>query len=102
VLVSPAGAEGALAGLLGHLEYFQSPTFKTVAMPGVPLVPYTESELTKLVGPDGNLCVIAARRGRGSVCVKGIATDGFQISVVRVADRCIRVSRKFRTASSAS
>jgi hypothetical protein len=94
VLVSPAGAEGALAGLLGHLEYFQSPTFKTVAMPGVPLVPYTESELTKLVGPDGNLCVIAARRGRGSVCVKGIATDGFQISVVRVADRCIREVKK--------
>jgi hypothetical protein len=94
VLVAPAGAEGALAGLLGHLEYFQSPTFKTIAVPGVPLYPYTESELNKLVGPDGNVCVIAQRRGRGTICIKGIATDGFQISVVRVADRCIREVKK--------
>jgi hypothetical protein len=94
VLVAPAGAEGALAGLLGHLEYFQSPTFKTIALPGVPLYAYTESELTKLVGPDGNVCVITQRRGRGTICVKGIATDGFQISVVRVADRCIREVKK--------
>jgi hypothetical protein len=99
VLVSPSGAEGALAGLLGHLQYFASPTFKTVAQPGVPLVPYSESELNKLVGPDGNLCIIAERRGRGTICIKGIATDGFQISVVRVADRCIRevnaISQRF-------
>jgi hypothetical protein len=94
VLVAPAGGDGALAGLLGHLEYFQSATFKTIALPGVPLVPYTESELNKLVGPDGNVCVITQRRGRGIICVKGIATDGFQISVVRVADRCIREVKK--------
>jgi hypothetical protein len=94
VLVAPAGADGALAGLLGHLQYFQSATFKTIARPGVPLVPYTESELNKLVGPDGNVCVITQRRGRGIICVKGIATDGFQISVVRVADRCIREVKK--------
>ncbi len=94
VLVAPAGAEGALAGLLGHLEYFQSPTFKTIAMPGVPLQAYSDAELTKLVGSEGNVCVIAQRRGRGSVCVKGICTDGFQISVVRVADRCIREVKK--------
>jgi hypothetical protein len=94
VLVAPAGADGALAGLLGHLEYFQSATFKTIALPGVPLVPYTEAELNKLVGPDGNVCVITQRRGRGIICVKGIATDGFQISVVRVADRCIREVKK--------
>ena len=94
VLVAPAGADGALAGLLGHLEYFQSATFKTVAQPGVPLVPYSESELIKLVGPEGNVCVITQRRGRGTIVVKGIATDGFQISVVRVADRCIREVKK--------
>jgi hypothetical protein len=94
VLVAPAGAEGALAGLLGHLEYFQSPTFKTIAQPGVPLQPYAESQLIKLVGSDGNLCVITQRRGRGTICVKGITTDGFQISVVRVADRCIREVKK--------
>ncbi len=90
VLVTPSGAEGAFAGLLGHLEYFQSPTFKTVAQPGVPLEVYSESQLNKLVGPEGNVCVIAFRRGRGTICIKGIATDGFQVSVVRVADRAIR------------
>lgn len=90
VLVAPAGNDGAMAGLLGHLTYFHSPTFKTVAQPGAALAPYSESALNKLVGPDGNLCVIAERKGRGTICIKGIATDGFQISVTRVADRCIR------------
>lgn len=90
VLCAPSGSEGAVAGLLGHLEFFQSPTFKTVADPGVALVPYTDSDLNKLVGPDGNVCVVRARRGRGTVVIKGIATDGFQISVTRVADRCVR------------
>ncbi len=94
VLVAPSGAEGAIAGLLGHLEYFQSPTFKTIAQPGVSLVPYREGELEKLVGPEGNVCVITQRRGRGTICVKGIATDGFQISVARVADRCVREVKK--------
>ena len=90
VLVTPAGTEGAIAGLLGHLEFFQSPTFKSVASPGAPLVVYSDGELNKLVGPDGNVCVIQQRRGRGTICIKGIASDGFQISVTRVADRCIR------------
>src|SRR5262249_48649772 len=90
VLCAPSGAEGAVAGLLGHLEFFQSPTFKTVVDPGVPLVPYSDSELNALVGPNGNVCVVRFRRGRGVVCIKGIATDGFQISVTRVADRCVR------------
>lgn len=90
VLVTPGGAEGAVAGLLGQLDFFRSPTFKTVASPGVTLVPYRESELNKLVGPDGNVCVLTRRRGRGIIVVKGIATDGSQISVTRVADRCVR------------
>ncbi|MBV7335212.1 hypothetical protein KFU94_44630 [Chloroflexi bacterium TSY] len=94
VLVAPSGAEGAMAGLLGHLEYFQSPTFKTIAQPGVPLTVYSESDLNKLIGPEGNICVIAQKRGRGTICLKGIATDGFQISVVRVADRAIREVKK--------
>lgn len=90
VLVVPAGTEGAMAGLLGHLEYFESPTFKTVASPGAPLVPYTDSQLDKLLGGTGNACVIQSRRGQGTLCLKGIASNGFQISVTRVADRCIR------------
>jgi hypothetical protein len=94
VLVAPAGAEGAVAGLLGHLQYFMSPTFKTIASPGVPLHPYSDGELNRLLGPDGNVCVVLQRRGRGTICVKGIATDGFQISVVRIADRCVREVKK--------
>ena len=90
VLVTPSGAEGAMAGLLGHLTYFFSPTFKTVAQPGVDLERYSTGELEKLVGPNGNICVIAQKKGRGTICIKGIATDGSQISVTRVADRCIR------------
>jgi hypothetical protein len=94
MLCAPAGVDGAIAGLLGHLDYFQSPTFKTLASPGAPLVPYSEGELNKLVGPDGNICVVLGKRGRGTICVKGIAADGFQISVVRVADRCTREVKK--------
>jgi hypothetical protein len=88
VLVAPSGADAAMAGLLGHLDFFQSPTFKTVAAPGVPLVAYSDGELNKLI--ENNICVIRERRGRGTICLKGIATDGFQISVLRVADRCVR------------
>jgi len=90
VLVAPFGAEGAVAGLLGHLDYFQSPTFKTVADAGVPLVPYADADLDKLIGPDANVCVVRSRRGRGTIVLKGIASDGFQISVLRVADHCVR------------
>lgn len=93
VLVAPSGAEGAVAGLLGHLEFFQSPTFKTVASPGVPLVGYRESELNELLGPDGNVCVVTSRRGRGTIVVRGLTTDGSQISVIRVADRCVRETK---------
>ncbi|MFV8754457.1 phage tail sheath C-terminal domain-containing protein [Nannocystaceae bacterium ST9] len=90
VLCTPAGSEGAIAGLLGHLEYFQSPTFKSIAALDVPLARYRDSELDKLVGPEGNLCVIQQRKGRGTICLKGIATTGDQISVTRTADVCVR------------
>lgn len=90
VLVAPGGAEGAVAGLLGRLDVFQSPTFKTLGTVSAPLVPYTDSDLNRLVGPDGNVCVVTSRRGRGTIVVKGIAADGFQINVLRTADRCVR------------
>lgn len=90
ILVAPGGAEGAVAGLLGRLDVFQSPTFKTLGTVSAPLVPYTDSDLNRLVGPDGNVCVVTSRRGRGTIVVKGIAADGFQINVLRTADRCVR------------
>lgn len=90
ILVAPGGVDGAIAGLLGHLDVFQSPTFKTLGSISAPLAPYSDSDLNALVGPDGNICVVVARRGRGTICVKGIASDGFQINVLRTADRCVR------------
>jgi hypothetical protein len=90
ILIAPGGADGAIAGLLGHLDVFQSPTFKTIGSISARIVPYSDSDLNTLVGPDGNVCVVITRRGRGTICVKGIASDGFQISVLRTADRCVR------------
>ncbi len=90
ILVAPGGAEGAVAGLLGRLDVFQSPTFKTLGTVGAPLVPYSDSDLNRLVGPEGNVCVVTSKRGRGTIVVKGILADGFQINVLRTADRCVR------------
>lgn len=88
VLMSPCGVAGAVAGRIGSLPYFQSPTFKTLA--GV-------DELTQAHGQEaqkalilGKLLAVAQERGRGVVVVKGITTDGDQISVRRVADRAVR------------
>ncbi|MET0389342.1 MAG: phage tail sheath C-terminal domain-containing protein, partial [Polyangiales bacterium] len=90
VLVAPSGSEGALAGLLGHLEFFQSPTFKTLASLGADPHSYSDGELNQLLGPDANVCVLQQRKGRGLICVRGLSTSGDQISVTRVADRCVR------------
>ena len=49
VLTAPTGMEGAMAGLLGLQDYFQSPTFKTVAAPACPPASYTDSQLEKLI-----------------------------------------------------
>jgi hypothetical protein len=94
VLVAPGGAEGAVAGLLGRMNVSESPTFKTLGTVSARLVPYTDSDLNRLVGPDGNVCVVLSRRGRGTIVVKGIAADGFQINVLRTADRCVREVNK--------
>jgi hypothetical protein len=88
VLVTPPGAEGALAGLLGLQDYFASPTFKTVSALGVPLVPYPDAQIESLV--KGNVVVIAKRRGLGTIVVKGVSTKGRQINVQRTANKAVR------------
>jgi hypothetical protein len=93
VLVSPAGAEGAVAGLVGRLDPQDSPTFKSVPLFDVSPATYRESELNVLLGPSVNACVVQDRRGRGVVVLKGIDTTGDQISVTRVADRAIRETK---------
>jgi hypothetical protein len=93
VLVSPAGAEGAVAGVVGLLNPQESSTFKPVPLFGLPAARYRESELNRLLGPAINLCVVQDRAGRGVVVLKGIDTTGDQISVTRVADQAIRETK---------
>jgi len=88
ILTAPAGMEGAMAGLLGLQDYFQSPTFKTVAAPAAPPGHYTDSQLEKLI--TGNVATINARRNLGIIVVKGLLTSGRQINVQRTANKSVR------------
>lgn len=90
VLVSPAGAAGAVAGLVSRLNPQDSPTFKPTPLHGVAPATYRESQLNRLLGPAVNLCVVQQRAGRGVIVLRGIDTTGDQISVTRVADQAIR------------
>ena len=88
ILSAPAGTEAALAGLLGRQDYFQSPTFKTVAALGVPPGTYTDSQLEHLI--TGNVVAINQKRGLGTIVVKGLLTSGRQINVQRTANKSVR------------
>jgi hypothetical protein len=92
-LVSPPGAEGAVAGLVGRLNPQESPTFKSVPLFGVAPARYRESELNRLLGATTNLLVVQERVGRGVVVLRGLDTSGDQISVTRVADIAIRETK---------
>ncbi len=90
VLVSPAGATGAVVGAIARLSPEISPTFKPVPLFGVPPASYRESELNRLLGPTHNVAVVQQRTGRGVILLRGLDTSGDQISVTRVADAAIR------------
>ncbi|MBT2498622.1 hypothetical protein J7E25_05900 [Agromyces sp. ISL-38] len=93
VLVAPPGATGAVIGLIGRINPEISPTFQSAQLLGIPPAHYRESELNRLLGPSTNLLVVQQRAGRGVIVLKGINTIGDQISVTRVADRCIRETK---------
>jgi len=93
VLVSPAGSEGYVAGMIGRLAPQVSPTFKGVPLPGKAPAAYRESELNRLLGPGLNILVVQERAERGVVVLRGIDTTGDQISVTRVADQAIRETK---------
>lgn len=93
VLVSPSGAEGAVAGVIGRLNPQDSPTFKPVPLFSLSPAKYRESELNRLLGSTTNLLVVQDRAGHGVVVLKGIDTTGDQISVTRVADEAIRETK---------
>jgi hypothetical protein len=88
VLVAPARMEGAFAGLLGRQDYFESPTFKTIASPDAPPGTYTDAQLEQLIL--GNVTVVNERRRRGIIVVKGLLTSGMQVNVRRTANKAVR------------
>lgn len=88
ILTAPTGMEGAMAGLLGLQNYFESPTFKNVLAPSSPPGSYTDSQLEKLI--TGNVVVINSRRNLGNIVVKGLLTSGRQINVQRTANKAVR------------
>jgi hypothetical protein len=88
VLVAPNGVVGAVVGLIGNMPVHYSPTFKTLS--GVPELSqkYAPSHLKSLL--KSNILVLEAKKGKGIIVEKGIATSGEQISVQRVADKAVR------------
>ena len=91
VLCAPYGVHAAVAGLVGRLDVFRSPTFKGVPLLRTPPGHFRESELRQLVDPvTGNVLVVQQHPTRGVIVVKGIATNGWQINVTRTADQAVR------------
>ena len=88
VLVAPHGVVGAVAGRVGNLTYFQSPTFKQIGGLATLSRALTIEEQQSLL--KGNVVPIINQRGRGIIILRGLTTDGDQISVRRVADRAVR------------
>jgi len=83
-----AGVVGAVAGMTGSLDYFQSPTFKRLSGLGEPspaLGVESQQELLRK-----NVVPVVAQRGRGVIVLRGLTTDNDQISVRRVADHAVR------------
>ena len=90
VLVAPYSAVGAVAGMVGSLDYFQSPTFKTVALGTVaPAIGVEAQQLLLQL----NTVPVVPQRGRGIIVLRGLTSDGDQISVRRVADHAVRAVR---------
>jgi hypothetical protein len=86
VLVSPPGTVGAVAGMIGSLAYYESPTFKRVAGLGRQMVGLDDQNT--LVG--GGVVTVSTEPSKGVVVLRGLTTDGDQINVRRVADHAVR------------
>ncbi len=88
LLVTPFGTAGAAAGRVGSLDYYESPTFKTVS--GVSesgpamAVEAQRSYLQRRVVP------VVFQQGKGVIILRAITTSGEQVSVTRIADRAVR------------
>lgn len=88
VLTAPNGVVGAVAGKVGDLTYFHSPTSKTVTgLSDLRSIP-VEEQAGLLAA---NVVPIVLQRGKGVMVLRGLTTDGDQISVRRVADHAVRI-----------
>jgi hypothetical protein len=88
VLLAPHGVAGAVAGMIGGMTFYHSPTFKNVAgLTDVPLRMGLEDQRTFL---KANVVPVVNERGRGIIVLRGLTTDGDQINVRRIADRAVR------------
>jgi hypothetical protein len=92
VLVAPHGVTGAVAGLIGGLTYYESPTFKRLSGVAKLEYEYSPSQLRTLL--ESYVLPVSKKRERGIIVTKGIATDSSQISVTRVADHAVREVKK--------
>ncbi|MFE8599108.1 phage tail sheath C-terminal domain-containing protein [Archangium violaceum] len=88
VLVAPNGVVGAVAGVVGNLSYFDSPTFKRVSGLGVLDNAITVEDQRALL--TGRVVPVVTERAKGTVVLRGLTTDGDQINVRRVADHAVR------------
>jgi hypothetical protein len=89
IIVAPYGISGAVAGLIGNLEYFQSPTFKPIRGVSEIEAAYTPSQLRQLL--NAGILPLRAQRGKGIIVVKGITTSKEQVSVIRTTDHAVRL-----------
>lgn len=88
IFCAPAGMEAAVAGLLARQQYFESPTFKTIAAPGAAPGKFTDAQLTQLI--TNNVLAVNERRRLGILVIKGLLTSGRQINVQRTANKAVR------------
>jgi hypothetical protein len=88
VLVAPHGYLGAVAGRVAALDYFESPTFKSLRGVVELSFDFSDPDLEKLLQA-GVMPVDRVPR-RGIAMVRGITTDNDQVSVRRIADRAVR------------
>ena len=88
VLVAPHGVAGAVAGMVGSLPYFHSPTFKAVSGLGRLKQRLRLEEQAALL--KGFVVPVALEPSRGNAVLRGLTTDGDQINVRRVADHAVR------------
>jgi len=88
ILVGPYGVAGAVAGLISKLDYFESPTYKTLTGLDKLERRYTPSEQMALLR--AGIVPVDAVRGKGIIVIKGITTSLQQISVMRITNRAVR------------